>query len=76
MCQHILTDVNGEYWSDLECGLYSYSLAITQKYGLGNQNQADKFEREFNELRSALFIYLQYAAGDIVEVINKFQCWD
>lgn len=71
LCQHILTNINGEYWSDLEHGLYQYSLAITQKYGLGNQNQADKFEREFNELRSALFIYLQDATGDIVEVINE-----
>ncbi len=71
LCQHILDDIKGEYWSDLECGLYQYSLAITKKYGIGNQDQADKFEHEFNELRTALFIYLQGAAGTIVEAINE-----
>ena len=71
LCQHILDNIKDGYWSDLECGLYKYSLAITQKYGIGNQEQADKFERDFNELRTALFNYLKDAAGTIVEVSKE-----
>ncbi len=68
LCQHILDDVNGELWSDLECGLYHYSLAITEEYGEGNQTQAHKLEKEFNELRTALFNYLESVASIPVHV--------
>ena len=71
LCQHILDNIKDGYWSDLECGLYKYSLAITQKYGIGNQEQADKFKHDFNELRTALFNYLKDAAGATVEVIKE-----
>lgn len=71
LCQHILDNIKDGYWSDLESGLYQYSLAITKKYGIGNQEQADKFEHDFNELRTALFNYLKGAAGAIVEVIKE-----
>jgi len=68
LCQHILDNIKGEYWSDLECGLYKYSLAISKKYGKGNQVQADRFKYEFNELRTALFCYLQSAAHAQIEI--------
>lgn len=71
LCQHILDNIKDGYWSDLECGLYKYSLAITQKYGIGNQEQADKFKHDFDELRTALFNYLKNAAGATVEVIKE-----
>ena len=71
LCQHILVNLKSELWSDLENGLYHYSLAITKEYGLGNEEQADKLEREFNELRDALFIYLDSVAGTIVSVDNQ-----
>lgn len=71
LCQHILDNIKDGYWSDLECGLYHYSLAITKKYNKGNQEQAEKFERDFNELRTALFNYLQRAAGAAVHVLDQ-----
>ena len=71
LCQHILDNVDGDLWSDLECGLYQYSLSITKKYGEGNEEQAHKFEREFNELRTALFDYLESVAGNPVNVIDE-----
>ena len=46
LCKHILENVEGELWSDLERGLYQYSLHLTKKYGEGNKGQAEKFEKE------------------------------
>lgn len=68
LCQHILDNIRGDYWSDLECGLYQYSLSLTQKYGEGNVEQSTRFKNEFFELRTALFNYLQQVAGTIVDV--------
>lgn len=68
LCQHILSNVESDLWSDLEKGLFCYSQAITQRYGAGNQEQADKLEKEFNELRTALFLYLDSVSGTTVEV--------
>lgn len=68
LCQHILDNVESDLWSDLEAGLYRYSKEITQKYGTGNQEQANKLEKEFNELRTALFLYLDSVSGTVVEV--------
>lgn len=70
LCQHILDNLKDGFWSDLESGLYHYSLAITKKYGVGDKEQVDKLKKEFNELRTALFVYLSKAAGAQVEV-NK-----
>lgn len=71
LCQHILDNIKDGLWSDLESGLYHYSLAITKKYGEGDKEQAEKFEREFNELREALFYYLNKAAGATVNVLDE-----
>ena len=68
LCQHIIDNVESDLWSDLEKGLFCYSRAITQKYGVGNQEQADKLEKEFNELRTALFLYLDSVSGTSVEL--------
>ena len=45
LCQHILANIKDGYWSDLESGLYHYSLAITEKYGEGDKVQTGKLER-------------------------------
>lgn len=71
LCQHILDNIKDGFWSDLESGLYHYSLAITKKYGVGDKEQAEKFEREFNELREALFNYLSKAAGATVHALDQ-----
>lgn len=71
LCQHILDNIKDGLWSDLESGLYHYSLAITKKYGEGDKEQAEKFKREFNELREALFYYLNKAAGATVNVLDE-----
>lgn len=71
LCRHILDNIKEGFWSDLESGLYHYSLAITKKYGVGDKEQAEKFEREFNELREALFNYLNMAAGATVNVLDE-----
>ena len=71
LCQHILDHIKSELWSDLESGLYQYSKAITQQYGEGNREQAVKLEKEFNELRTALFDYLKTAAQAPAEVIQQ-----
>lgn len=58
LCKHILEDVQGELWKDLECGLYSYSKMLTQKDKEGNILSAKKFKSEFFSLKEALFYYL------------------
>ena len=58
LCKHILEDVQGELWKDLECGLYSYSKMLTQKDKEGNIMSAKKFNSEFLSLKEALFYYL------------------
>lgn len=67
LCQHILENIDGELWSDLERGLYQYSLRITEEYGVGDKEQAEKLEKEFNELRAALFNYLNSIASMSVQ---------
>ena len=71
LCQHILDHIKSDLWSDLESGLYQYSKLITQQYGEGNQEQAVKLEKEFNELRTALFDYLKTVAQEPAEVIQQ-----
>lgn len=67
LCQHILNNVQSNLWSDLENGLYCYSLLITEQYGEGNKEQAEKLKKDFSELRSALFDYLNSVAGTQVQ---------
>ena len=71
LCLHIIDNIKDGYWSDLESGLYQYSLAITKKYGVGDKEQAVKFEGEFCELRVALFNYLNKAAGATVNALDE-----
>lgn len=63
LCQHILDNVKGDLWQDLECGLYEYSKSLTLKYGEGDKISSTTFKIEFNELRSALFNYLKKASN-------------
>lgn len=53
LCKHIIDTYNSEdtQWSDLEEGLYLFSLQLTKKNGEGNKAVAERFEKEFNELR-------------------------
>lgn len=37
LCQHILDNVKGDLWLDLECGLFEYSKSLTLKYGEGEK---------------------------------------
>lgn len=72
LCKHIISNITGELWKDLEGGLYKYSLAITKQFGVGNSKVAATFQNEFKELRNALFKYLKkvldepVAAGSMV----------
>lgn len=63
LCQHILDNVKGDLWQDLECGLFEYSKSLTLKNGEGDKNSSFKFKQEFNELRFALFNYLKRASN-------------
>lgn len=69
LCQHILDNVKGDLWLDLECGLFEYSKSLTLKYGEGNKKNSTTFKQEFNELRSTLFNYLKKAS--IVSVMDN-----
>lgn len=57
--QHIISRITGEYWQDLERGLYEYSKELTEQYNEGNVQSAKQFEEEFVELKKLLFNYLQ-----------------
>ena len=63
LCQHILDNVKGDLWQDLECGLFEYSKSLTLKNGEGDKKSSFKFKQEFNELRFALFNYLKRASN-------------
>lgn len=71
LCRHILSNLQGDLWSDLESGLYRYSLDITKRFGEGNLEQAELFKKEFEELRAALFSYLNSASGTPVAVDDQ-----
>ena len=86
LCQHILDNVKGDLWQDLECGLFEYSKSLTLKYGEGDKISSYKFKEEFNELRSALFDYLNraskasvmnnpgYFVGELSKIWAKLDC--
>lgn len=61
LCQHILDNVKGEMWQDLECGLYTYSQELTHTYGEGDKSISRRFQLEFQELRKCLFSYVRKA---------------
>ena len=42
LCAHILNNVKGELWKDLECGLYQYSIELTKKVYLLNKSKIKK----------------------------------
>lgn len=69
LCQHILDNIKGDLWQDLECGLYEYSKSLTLKHGEGDKKSSTVFKQEFSELRSALFNYLKKASN--VSVMNN-----
>lgn len=50
LCEYILNNIQGELWSDLENGLYHYSMNLTANYGNGDAKVAAKFLADFNEL--------------------------
>lgn len=58
LCEHIINNLSSDLWSDLESGLYEYSMNLTQKYGKNHLEETQRFHKEFNELRNALFKYL------------------
>lgn len=61
LCQHILDNVKGEMWQDLECGLHNYSQQLTLTYGEGDKSTSERFQLEFQELRKCLFSYVRKA---------------
>ena len=63
LCQHILANIKGDLWQDLECGLHEYSKSLTLKHGEGDIISSTNFKHEFNELRSALFNYIKRASN-------------
>lgn len=58
LCKDILATPKHKLWSDLENGLYHYSLQLTKTHGSGNTDAANKFKKDFEELRALLFNYL------------------
>ena len=63
LCQHILDNIKGDMWQDLECGLYDYSKMLTTKHGEGDKESTKRFKKEFKELRKALFSYIKKAVS-------------
>lgn len=83
LCQSILANDKNKYnWSDLESGLYNYSLALTQKYGEGNKVVANKFRKDFIELRELLYKYLKgvyeaiHSAADSSFMRTLYREWE
>ena len=62
LCQHILDNIKGEMWQDLECGLFEYSKKLTAENGEGDKPSSNKFKKEFVELKTILFYYLKQAS--------------
>ncbi len=64
LCKHIISNITGELWKDLECGLYQYSKQITRENGRGNKKIAESFKKDFEELKCALFEYIKKVSGE------------
>ena len=73
LCNSISNMRNNELWSDLECGLYNYSKYLTTRYGEGDSFMADKFKKEFRDLKFSLLNYLNRMQKTSVEGINTMQ---
>ncbi len=71
LCSHILNNIKGGLWKDLECGLYQYSIELTKKVGRDNKETAELFKKEFEELRTALFNYLRQELSEPVPAGNS-----
>lgn len=63
LCQHILDHIKGDMWQDLECGLFEYSKMLTVKHHEGDKVSSERFKKEFQELRNALFYYIKNATN-------------
>lgn len=61
LCKHIVDNINGDMWQDLECGLFEYSKMLTIQNGEGNTVSTERFKKEFKELKTALFFYIKNA---------------
>lgn len=72
LCKHIINHISDGLWSDLESGLHKYSLSLTQKYGTGDKVQAKKFHDEFEQLRAALFNYLDSVSNMQKDVSKQY----
>lgn len=59
LCESIKFSPSKDLWSDLERGLYYYSLQQTLQYGMGNSYMSNKFKKDFKELKRALLSYIQ-----------------
>ena len=69
LCQHILDHIKGDMWQDLECGLFEYSKMLTTQHNEGDTVSSERFKKEFQELRNALFYYIKKATN--VSVSNN-----
>lgn len=58
ICDIIKKPSEKSKWSDLEKGLYKYSLSLSNPNNKGNYSDANKFNAEFNEIKRALYDYL------------------
>lgn len=63
LCQHILDHIKGDMWQDLECGLFEYSKMLTAQHNEGDKVSSERFKKEFQELRNALFYYIKNATN-------------
>lgn len=61
LCRHILSNVTGDMWQDLECGLYDYSKELTRLHGENDKRISEKFRLDFIELKDCLFSYIRKA---------------
>ncbi len=64
LCQHILNNITGDMWQDLECGLYDYSKKLTNIHGKNDKESSENFRIEFLELRDCLFAYIREAINN------------
>lgn len=64
LCQHILNNVTGDMWQDLECGLYDYSKELTKEHGNNDKVSSEVFRIEFLQLRGCLFSYIRKAINN------------
>ena len=59
-------------WRDLEYALFEYSRWLTSKNGENCISESKKFEDDFNNLRDALFNYIDETQGMSVDEDNRY----